>query len=144
MAQRKAPKKDRPPEESGAAETVPAATGDTTPFISDYDLHLLAKGDHFDAYRKLGAHLAAKNGQAGTYFAVWAPNAHYVAVNGDWNGWNAGKNPMKMIGSSGFWECFVPGVGQGALYKFFIESKYHGHKAEKADPYAFATELRPR
>jgi len=114
------------------------------PFITDFDLHLLAKGDHFDAYNKLGAHPTVKDGQAGTYFAVWAPNAHYMAVIGDWNGWNPATHPMRRLADSGFWDCFIPGVGTGAIYKYFVDSKNCGIKQQKADPYGFYHELRPR
>ena len=113
------------------------------PFITDYDLHLLAKGDHFGAYEKLGAHPARRGGRDGTYFAVWAPNAKSVSVIGDWNGWDAGADPMAMIGPSGFWEVFVTRVGQGALYKYMVCSKVNDHRQDKADPYGFASELRP-
>ena len=82
-------------------------------------------------------------GTAGTAFAVWAPTAGGVSVVGDFNGWREGVHPMGPVASSGIWECFIPGVGPGALYKYAITSRYHDHRGEKADPYAFAAEIRP-
>jgi 1,4-alpha-glucan branching enzyme len=124
--------------------TAAAAAASVGPFITDFDLHLLAKGDHFDAYNKLGAHPTVKDGKAGTYFAVWAPNAHYMAVVGDWNGWNPATHPMQRLKDSGFWDCFIPDIGNGAIYKYFVDSKNCGIKQQKADPYGFYHELRPR
>ncbi len=80
---------------------------------------------------------------AGTRFAVWAPDAEHVSVVGDFNGWREGQHTMSPVASSGIWECFIPGVGRGALYKYAITSRYDGRHAEKADPYAFAAEIRP-
>jgi len=145
MASRKPARKTVSPQKSATPAPSPAAAPPPSgPFITDYDLHLLAKGDHFGAYEKLGAHLATRDGEAGTYFAVWAPNAERVTVMGDWNGWSRDAHPLRMVGGSGFWECFIPGVRQGALYKYFIRSRFNGYAVEKADPYAFAAELRPR
>jgi len=115
----------------------------TTPFLTDFDLHLLAEGTHYRTYNKLGAHLAELDGQPGTHFAVWAPNAREVSVIGDFNAWRPGTHPMTFRPQAGVWECFIPGVGKGALYKYFIRSRHHGYEAEKADPYAFASEIRP-
>jgi 1,4-alpha-glucan branching enzyme len=115
----------------------------TTPFLTDFDLHLLAEGTHYRTYNKLGAHLAELDGQPGTHFAVWAPNAREVSVIGDFNQWRPGTHPMIFRPQAGVWECFIPGVGKGALYKYFIRSRHHGYEAEKADPYAFASEIRP-
>jgi 1,4-alpha-glucan branching enzyme len=111
--------------------------------LTDFDTYLWAEGTHTRSYEKLGAHVGARDGTAGTHFAVWAPNANRVAVIGDFNGWNPDTHLMNPVRSSGIWECFIPGVGPGALYKYMVSSQYHGHRAEKADPYAFAAELRP-
>ncbi|MCX7791463.1 MAG: hypothetical protein N2378_12550, partial [Chloroflexaceae bacterium] len=92
---------------------IPPAPQYPLPFLTDDDLYLFGEGTHFRVYEKLGAHIATLNGEQGTYFAVWAPNAEYVAVIGDWNGWDAGKNAMRCRGNSGIWETFVPGVGKG-------------------------------
>jgi len=115
----------------------------TTPFLTEFDLHLIAEGTHYRTYNKLGAHLFQLDGQPGTHFAVWAPNARDVSVVGDFNNWQPGIHPMRPRPEAGIWECFVPGVGQGALYKYSLRSNYHNHEAEKADPYAFASEIRP-
>ena len=111
--------------------------------LTDYDVYLWAEGSHFRAYEKLGAHLAERDGVAGTRFAVWAPDALRVSVVGDFNGWREGVHALTPIASTGIWECFIPGVGRGALYKYAIVSRYDGHYAEKADPYGFAAEIRP-
>jgi 1,4-alpha-glucan branching enzyme len=111
--------------------------------LTDYDVYLWSEGSHFRAYEKLGAHPAERDGVAGTRFAVWAPDAESVSVVGDFNAWREGVHRMWPVASSGIWECFVPGVGRGALYKFAITSRYHGHRTEKADPFAFAAEIRP-
>ena len=115
----------------------------TTPFLTDFDLHLIAEGTHYRTYNKLGAHLSDLDGQPGTHFAVWAPNAREVSVVGSFNDWNPRFHPMTFRADAGLWECFIPGVGQGALYKYFLRSNYHDYEAEKADPYAFASEIRP-
>ena len=116
-----------------------------TPLLTDYDLYLLAQGTHYRSYEKLGAHLVDVDGQRGTRFAVWAPNAQAVSVVGDFNEWNTQRHPMILRHQdAGIWECFIPGIGPGTLYKYFVASKFNGYAAEKADPYAFASELRPR
>ena len=112
--------------------------------FSDFDLHLLGEGSHYQSYEKLGAHLTGMDGVAGTHFALWAPNAREVAVIGDFNDWSRDAHRMESRGSTGIWTCFVPGVGQGALYKYVVTSQYGNYHAEKADPYAFAFELRPQ
>ena len=112
-------------------------------FFTDYDAHLFAEGLHQRLYEKLGAHPATVEGLRGTRFAVWAPNAERVSVVGDFNGWQAGAHPL--TGSEGgVWEGFVPGIHSGALYKYAIESRYRGYRVEKADPFAFAAEIRPQ
>lgn len=112
--------------------------------LTDFDLHLIAEGTHYKIYEKLGAHVVELDGKKGVYFAVWAPNAKKVSVIGDFNNWDHKKNPMKLIGGSGIWETFVPGIGEGELYKFYIESKYGHYKEQKADPFAFYFEVRPK
>lgn len=111
--------------------------------LSDFDLHLLAEGRHERAWERLGAHVAEFDGQEGVYFAVVAPNARRVAVIGDFNQWNPAAHPMRFRSEAGVWECFVPGVRPGALYKYWVESKVRGYRAAKADPFAFFAELRP-
>jgi 1,4-alpha-glucan branching enzyme len=113
-------------------------------FLTDFDLHLIAEGTHYRTYERLGAHLTEHDGQRGTRFALWAPNARSVSVIGDFNGWNDRHHPMILRPEAGIWECFVPDIGPGALYKYRITSNYHGYRVDKADPYAFATEIRPQ
>jgi 1,4-alpha-glucan branching enzyme len=113
-------------------------------FLTDFDLHLLAEGTHSRAYKKLGAHVVARDGSIGTSFAVWAPNARSVAVIGDFNNWNPEADPMSARGGSGVWERFVTGVGPGAMYKYAITARADGARIDKADPYGFAAELRPQ
>ncbi|MDA1313296.1 MAG: 1,4-alpha-glucan branching protein GlgB [Acidobacteria bacterium] len=115
-----------------------------TPLLTEFDLHLLAEGNHYDNYEKLGAHLVEAGGKQGTRFAVWAPNAEAVSVIGDFNGWDRKSHPMRNRPEAGVWETFIPGIGSGALYKYFIRSREGGYEVEKSDPYAFAAEIRPR
>ncbi len=114
-----------------------------TDFIQELDQHLWNRGTHYRIYEKLGAHAHQVDGVRGTHFALWAPNARQVSVIGDWNGWDAGADPMEPVGVSGIWVRFVPGVGPGSLYKYDLTSR-DGHRAEQADPVGFAAELRPR
>ncbi len=113
-------------------------------FLTEFDLHLIAEGKHYRTYEKLGAHLTAHDGQRGTRFAVWAPNARAVSVIGDFNGWDDRRHPMILRPEAGIWECFVPDIGSGALYKYRIVSNYDDYRVDKADPYAFASEIRPQ
>ncbi|HBU06094.1 MAG TPA: 1,4-alpha-glucan branching enzyme, partial [Nitrospiraceae bacterium] len=113
------------------------------PVLSDFDLHLIGEGSHYKKYEKLGSHVMAVNGLKGIHFAVWAPNAKRVSVAGDFNNWDGRRHQMRVLGSSGVWEIFVPGLDEGEIYKFEIKSK----SAEiflKADPYAFYFEARPK
>jgi 1,4-alpha-glucan branching enzyme len=112
--------------------------------ISDLDVHLFNEGTHYRLYDKLGAHAMTVDGVEGTYFAVWAPNAERVSVMGDFNLWDRENRPLAERGSSGIWEGFVPGAGQGAAYKYFIASRYNGYRVDKADPYGFTSELPPK
>jgi 1,4-alpha-glucan branching enzyme len=116
----------------------------STATLSDLDVYLWSEGTHYRAYEKLGAHPAERGGAAGTRFAVWAPDARFVSVVGDFNGWRPGANPLDPVDSTGIWEGFVPGVGPGALYKYAITSRHHNYRVQKADPYAFAAEIRPQ
>jgi 1,4-alpha-glucan branching enzyme len=120
---------------------LPAA--DPTLLTSD-DLYLFNEGTHFRLYNKLGAHLGTDGVRQGCYFSVWAPDASHVSVIGDFNAWNKASHPLKARQQSGIWEGFVPGVGKGALYKFFIQSRHGGYHVEKADPFAMRAEKPPR
>jgi 1,4-alpha-glucan branching enzyme len=108
------------------------------------DFYLFNEGSHYRIYDKLGAHVMEVGGEQGTNFAVWAPNAREVYVIGSFNGWDHHSHPLRPLSSSGIWEGFVPGVGKGALYKFYIVSQHHGHRVDKADPVALYNEKPPR
>lgn len=114
------------------------------PVLTDYDIYLIGEGSHYRNYDKLGAHVTAVNGVSGVHFAVWAPNARTVSVIGDFNRWDRRRHPMRVLGSSGLWELFIPGLGQGEIYKFFIRSAINGYETVKADPYGFYSEHRPK
>src|SRR5215470_13776218 len=111
--------------------------------LGDDDLHYFNEGTHYQLYEKLGAHLTAAGRTKGTYFAVWAPNAVYVSVLGDFNDWNSESHPLQARGRSGIWEGFVADVGEGAIYKYHIISRYHDYRVAKADPYGFSHEVPP-
>src|SRR5689334_7966794 len=102
--------------------------------LSNDDLYLFNEGSHFRLYDHLGAHPEVRDGRAGTHFAVWAPSAAYVHVIGDFNGWNRDVTPLYPNGTSGIWSGFVPGVGDGAIYKYHIRSHHNGYRVDKADP----------
>jgi len=112
------------------------------PFFSEFDLHLFNEGTYHFAYERLGAHLLEVGGIKGVYFSVWAPNARRVSVVGDFNHWDGRVHQMRVLGSSGVWEIFIPQVEEGAKYKFEIKTK-EGSLLLKSDPYAFFSELRP-
>jgi 1,4-alpha-glucan branching enzyme len=104
--------------------------------MGELDLHLFAEGNNLRLYEQFGAHLRTIDGDSGTYFAVWAPNAQRVSVVGDFNGWDGRVNPMRRLLGSGVWELFLPGVGEGAHYKFEIRTP-RGALLLKADPFGF-------
>ncbi|HEX2192812.1 MAG TPA: 1,4-alpha-glucan branching protein GlgB [Acidimicrobiales bacterium] len=112
------------------------------PTLGEQDLHLFGEGRHRRLWEMLGAHVRTHQGETGTSFAVWAPNARSVRVVGDFNHWDGRQHAMRSMGSSGVWEIFVPGVQPGSRYKYEILTGA-GHLTLKADPLAFATELRP-
>ena len=111
--------------------------------LSDYDLHLLAEGTHYRSYERLGAHPITLAAVDGVSFAVWAPNASRVAVVGDFNVWDARRHPMRKRPEAGIWELFIPGLRQGAVYKYAIDDAQGNRLPLKSDPYAFHAELRP-
>jgi 1,4-alpha-glucan branching enzyme len=110
--------------------------------LPDYDLHLFGEGSHLQAWRMLGAHVAAIGGVKGVRFAVWAPSAHRVSVVGDFNRWDGRVHPMRRLVPSGVWELFVPDVPRGSRYKYEIRTP-GGHLLDKADPYAQQFETPP-
>ena len=111
------------------------------PTLGESDLFLFGKGDERRIYEKLGAQLRVIDGVPGVSFAVWAPNAQRVSVVGDFNHWDGRFHPMRLLGASGVWEIFVPGVGEGAHYKFEIRDA-HGNIKLNTDPYGFFFEVR--
>ena len=113
------------------------------PTLGELDLHLAAEGRHYQLYERLGAHPMERDGVAGTSFAVWAPNAVRVSVVGCFNDWDGRLHPMRLMGSSGIWELFIPGLERGELYKFEIKTRA-GTLRVKTDPLAFSMELRPK
>ena len=114
------------------------------PLLTDFDLHLFAEGRHYRAYDMMGAHVRTVEGVAGVHFVVWAPNALRVSVVGDFNGWDGRSHPMQVRGGTGLWELFIPDIPEGSAYKYEIRSRYGDAPFLKADPYAFAAELRPK
>ena len=110
--------------------------------IGELDQYLFGQGNHYEIYQKMGAHKVTVNGEDGVYFAVWAPHARRVAVVGDFNGWDFEANYMERQEPMGIYTCFVPGVKEGDLYKFCIETQ-QGKRIFKADPFANYAELRP-
>lgn len=65
-----------------------------------------------------------------------------VHLVGDFNGWNPEVTPMTQLAQSGIWECFIPGMAPGELYKFAVTTQ-SGKILFKADPYANCAEYRP-
>jgi 1,4-alpha-glucan branching enzyme len=112
--------------------------------ITDDDSHLFNEGSHFRLYDKLGAHIVQHAGERGTYFAVWAPNAEQVSVIGNFNDWDKSRQPLSPKASTGIWEGFVPGIGQGTLYKYHIRSRVSGYRVDKADPFSSFNEIPPK
>ena len=127
---------------SVAAEEVRDDPYRFLPVLGEFDLHLIAEGRHEELWRVLGAHVREVGQTPGTSFAVWAPNAHGVRVTGDFNYWDGRAYPMRSLGGSGVWELFVPGVREGARYKYAVCGP-DGVWREKADPMANAAETPP-
>ncbi|MBF8270577.1 MAG: 1,4-alpha-glucan branching enzyme GlgB, partial [Gammaproteobacteria bacterium] len=113
------------------------------PQITDFDLHLFNEGRHQHCYEFLGAQPRTVAGVTGVLFATWAPNAERVSVVGDFNHWDGRCHPMRVRGSSGIWELFIPGLSAGMNYKFEIRARDSGNILVKADPYGRRFELRP-
>ncbi|GHS87720.1 1,4-alpha-glucan branching enzyme GlgB [Campylobacterota bacterium] len=109
----------------------------------EQDSYYFKGGAHYRTYEKLGAHLVSREGKSGAYFAVWAPNAKYVSVLGDFNAYEIGKHPLKLRGDgSGVWEGFIEGVKEGESYKYDIEAA-SGARQQKSDPHGFFWEKPP-
>ena len=113
--------------------------------ITEYDVYLFREGKHFTLHKKLGAHVIWHNNTKGTFFAVWAPNAKSVSVIGNFNYWQKDANHLKARDDgSGIWEGFIPDVGKGEAYKYFIVSKFNDYSVEKSDPVAAYNEPPPK
>ncbi len=140
------------------AETKSKTTKKTTPvaqaehlnaveaysLFTDFDIALFQSGKHFKLFEKFGSHVVTHKNVVGTYFAVWAPNAQYVSVIGNFNGWNKGSHKLFVRwDGSGIWEGFIPNIGNGETYKYFINSS-SGEDLEKSDPFALRWEEPPR
>ncbi|WP_112321393.1 1,4-alpha-glucan branching protein GlgB [Oceanibium sediminis] len=113
------------------------------PVIGEMDEYLLGEGTHQRLWQVLGAHVLTHEGVDGTSFAVWAPNASRVSVVGDFNAWNGRRHPMRRRGATGVWEIFIPGVGEGAPYKYEILGAQGELLPLKADPVGFGAQHAP-
>ncbi|MFN6936204.1 MAG: GlgB N-terminal domain-containing protein, partial [Tsuneonella sp.] len=130
--------------QSGASEwwvTDPYSFG---PVLGPVDDLLVAEGTHFRLFDKMGAHVIDHEGCRGVHFAVWAPNAQQVSIVGDFNNWDGTRHPMRARRSVGIWEIFLPEIGFGSAYKYRIVGADGVVQPLKADPFAFASELRPK
>ena len=113
--------------------------------ITEHDTYLFKQGNHFRLYEKMGSHIVDVDGVSGTFFAVWAPNAAEVSVIGDFNVWDKETHPLAVRwDGSGIWEGFIPGLGQGAIYKYHIVSRENSYEVDKGDPYARHWETPPK
>jgi len=142
MAKRKG--QDRPNQSCKATGTRNGPRSPGVTLLTDDDLSLFNEGSHFRLYEKLGAHPMTINGQSGTYFAVWAPDARQVSAIGDFNGWGRNSHPLQPKGQSGIWEGFIPVVGSGAIYEYHVVSRYRSYRVDKADPFASCSETPPK
>jgi 1,4-alpha-glucan branching enzyme len=119
---------------------------DVKPFslLTDFDVYLIGQGKHYSLYQKLGSHPIELNGVQGVYFAVWAPNARFLSVCGDFNNWD--PQQLKLIlrkDGTGIWEGFIPGLKIGDTYKYFIEGA-NGWNMYKGDPFAHYWQCPPQ
>ncbi|MDT8424635.1 MAG: 1,4-alpha-glucan branching protein GlgB [Methyloprofundus sp.] len=112
--------------------------------LPEFDQHLFAEGRHWHIYKKLGAHLHAVDGIEGVLFTVWAPNAGRVSVVSEFNSWDGRCHPMRILGGSGIWEIFIPGITVGCLYKYEILNRNTHQISVKTDPYSQQFEFRPQ
>lgn len=113
------------------------------PSLTDEELYLFGLGDDRKVYEHLGSHLREIDGVKGTAFAVWAPTARRVSVVGDFGEWDGRYFPMRPLETSGVWEIFIPGVGEGAKYKYEILAANNDTPFLKSDPYAVRFEPPP-
>ena len=113
-----------------------------SPVITDFDCYIFGEGKNYKIYEKFGAHVETINGVKGTRFAVWAPDARSVSVVGSFNMWDGRLHTMRLLGPTGVYELFIPGVEEGGIYKYQITTR-SGELVYKTDPYGNYAELRP-
>ncbi|MDJ1006897.1 MAG: 1,4-alpha-glucan branching protein GlgB [Paracoccaceae bacterium] len=113
------------------------------PVLGEMDEYLISEGTHQRLWHALGAHVMTHEGIGGTHFAVWAPAARRVSVVGDFNHWNGRRHPMRTRGTSGVWEIFIPGLGEGTVYKYEIVGSDGAVLPLKADPVGFGSQHAP-
>jgi len=112
------------------------------PTISEFELHLFGEGNLEEAYKMMGSHITTIDGIEGVKFAIWAPDVRNVSVVGDFNAWDGRRNQMRVLGDSGVWEIFIPGIKKGTIYKYDIIDEFGGQHL-KTDPYGFKSQMRP-
>jgi len=113
------------------------------PVISEECRYLFNEGNNYRIFDDLGSHVREIDGVSGCLFAVWAPNAKQVSLVGSFNNWDGRRNPMRMLGSSGVWELFVPGLTCGVVYKYEIKKRDRDHLMLKTDPFGYYQESPP-
>jgi 1,4-alpha-glucan branching enzyme len=121
---------------------IPETGSSPAPFLTDFDKYLFNQGTHERVYEKLGAHLIEVDGVKGVHFAVWAPGARAVYLMGTFNDWH-GESHLMHSSDSGIWTLFVPDLTEYTVYKYRVVAQ-SGQSYDKADPYGFAMEQRPR
>ncbi|MEM9771267.1 MAG: 1,4-alpha-glucan branching enzyme, partial [Cyanobacteria bacterium P01_D01_bin.73] len=114
------------------------------PVMGEIDEHLIGEGSHRQLWRVLGAHVMMHEGTQGTHFAVWAPNALRVSVVGNFNTWDGRRTAMRRRGKTGVWEVFIPGIGDGEIYKYEVLDAQGSLLPQKADPVGFGAEHPPQ
>ncbi|MCB2009189.1 MAG: 1,4-alpha-glucan branching enzyme, partial [Geminicoccaceae bacterium] len=114
------------------------------PVLGEMDNYLMREGTHRRLWERLGAHAMTHEGVEGVHFSTWAPNAQRVSVVGDFNGWDGRRHPMRNHPATGVFEIFIPGLGEGTVYKYEIRRADGTLLPLKADPVGFAAELRPK
>ena len=120
----------------------PVAAAQPNLILTDDDIHLFGTGMWQRAWEKMGAHKDVQGNSEGWLFRVWAPQVSSVHVVGDFNGWDPKATPLTRAANSDIWESFVPGLEQGSLYKYVIETDA-GELLWKADPFGFYAETCP-
>ncbi len=113
------------------------------PLLNEFDCYLFNNGTHYEIFNRLGAHIITVDDVKGTVFRVWCPSARRVSVIGNFNYWDGRVHQMRSLGGCGIWEIFIPNLGEGEPYKFEIKTQ-NGDILEKADPFQFFSEVRPK